>query len=406
MNLTTSSTSLNSILMYSHDGFGLGHLKRNFNIAKKAVQTFPNTQALLIMGHPSVPFFPIPEGIDFVKLPSIIKVNDEQWRARRLRMSSEYLKEMRSALIKNVAEYFQPKVFLVDYVPKGVWNELLPTLEFLKKSGTKILLGLRDIIDDPEVTRKRWKSGNTYEIIQKYYDHILIYGSPYIFDTARHYFLDGDLGEKVIYCGYLCSEEPYKDPIQTRRELGINKKKFIVITAGGGGDAYPMMKLSLEALALLKEKKMEDEWDILLVTGPLMDGEKRAILEKEAYALNAKVLGTYEMISCLMNAADLLITMGSYNTMMEAVRFGRPTLVIPREGPSAEQQIRARIFSDLGYVHAVKPSLFLKKEELATAIEKACVGFSAPSFPLEMRGLSQAMQVIGKCMNLKTQVAI
>lgn len=389
--------------MYSHDGFGLGHLKRNFNIARRAVQTFPNTQALLIMGHAFVPFFPIHKGIDFVKLPSIVKLNDEQWEPRYLGMSSESLKEMRTALIKNVAEYFCPKVFLVDYVPKGVWNELLPTLELLKKNGTKILLGLRDIIDDPEVTCKRWKMGNTYEVMRKYYDHILIYGSSRIFDTVRQYRLDAELEKKTIYCGYLCSEEKYKDPFQIKCELEMVEKKIIVVTAGGGGDAYPMMKLSLQALATLKEKKgWKDKYRFLIVTGPLMEEEKRMSLEKEALSLDAKVLGTYEAIPSLMNAADLLITMGSYNTMMDAVRFGRPTLVIPRDGPSREQQIRAQIFSDLGFVHAVKPSSSLTREELATAIEKAASESSNPPFSLEMGGLSQVMQIIEKYMNLST----
>ncbi|NGX41844.1 MAG: UDP-N-acetylglucosamine--N-acetylmuramyl-(pentapeptide) pyrophosphoryl-undecaprenol N-acetylglucosamine transferase [Chlamydiae bacterium] len=390
---TEHGSSSPSILMYSHDGFGLGHLKRNFNIAKQTVQEIPGSKALLIMGHTSIPFHPIPYGIDFVKLPSIIKMNHESWQPRSLPMESGKFKELRASLIKNVAEHFRPDIFVVDYVPKGVWGELVPTLQFLKESNpkTKIVLGLRDVIDDPATTRQRWEKGHTYDVIRQYYDKIFIYGSPEIYDTAYHYGLTGDLEEKISYCGYLCSEEPFKSRERVRQELRLQHDHLVVITAGGGGDAYEMMRSCMEALKILQK---EVSVEAIFIAGPFMILEERQALEVQAEGLPVKVYTSTDGLLNYMNAADLLITMGSYNTMMEAVRLRRPTLVIPREGPSAEQKIRARIFSELGLIKTVdSPSI--TPPTLAKAMLKT-LSHKPSQFLLNMNGLSNAVHQLSE----------
>jgi predicted glycosyltransferase len=389
-----------SLLMYSHDGFGLGHLKRNFNIAKRWVQESPGNQALLLMGHNSVPFHPIPHGVDFVKLPSIIKTRSEQWAPRHLTMPPETFKELRSSLIENVAEHFKPDLFLVDYVPKGVWGELVPTLKLLRGRKTKIVLGLRDIIDDPKRTCRRWKNGRTYETIRDYYDKILIYGSEDIYRTANHYGIQDDLADKVSYCGYLCSDEECLSPDKVRLDLQVEKERLIVITAGGGGDAYPMMRKCLEAIALLQLNDSE----VLMITGPLMDPRQIQALRTLAESLPVKVLTSTEKLLSLMNAADLLVTMGSYNTMMEAVRVNRPAIVIPREGPSREQQIRAKIFADGGFVTALEPPASLPAAHLAETMVKAMDSQQAFNRHLNMNGLSRAMEELHRCLDVTIEL--
>ena len=383
-----------SILMYSHDGFGLGHLKRNFNIAKHAIETIPNSQALLIMGHTSIPFHPIPHGIDFIKVPSIIKVQNESWQPRSLPMNPDKFKNFRASLIRNVALHYKPDIFIVDYVPKGVWGELGPTLQLLKEKSkeTKIVLGLRDIIDDPAVTKNRWKKGRTYETIRRYYDKVLIYGAEEIYPTAHHYGLTGTLAEKVTYCGYLCSEEPYNTREWVREELRLRHDKLIVVTAGGGGDAYPMMRLCLEAFRELSQKI---DCEALFITGPLMPLEYKRALEQQKENLPVKLCTSLDGILSYMNAADLLVTMGSYNTMMEAVRLNRPTLVIPREGPSAEQQIRTELFTNLGFVKGVPAVSAITPAELSAAMLETLV--EQRSHPvLDMQGLTHAVQEISR----------
>lgn len=398
-NLDNDKSRPYSILMYSHDGFGLGHLKRNFNLAKKLIAEFPQCRALLLMGHTTIPFHPIPKGIDFIKLPSIVKVNDETWAPRSLPMDPEQFKHFRSSMILHVTKHYMPDLFIVDYVPKGVWGELMPSLQYLKeeKSNTKIVLGLRDIIDDPEQTKLRFERGNTYEVIENYYDKVLIYGSPEVFDTVKNYGFSGRIEKKISYCGYLCNEEPVKSVQKVREELGIIKKRLIVVTAGGGADAYPMMRLCLEAIEVLQNK---EEIEALLITGPLMKPEHISALEQKGENLPVKIHTSFFGLLHVMNAADLLITMGSYNTMMEAVKLRRPTIVIPRGGPSAEQKIRAQLFDGFGIVEAMRDTSTLDKAELARKIEST-LGKIPRKLNLNMEGLAEAVRQLSQYIEKK-----
>ena len=56
-----------------------------------------------------------------------------------------------------------------------------------------------------------------------------------------------------------------------------------------------------------------------------------------------------------MNAADLVVTMAGYNSLYQLIRLRKRGLVIPRSGPSAEQQTRARLFAERGLVDVVRP---------------------------------------------------
>jgi predicted glycosyltransferase len=47
--------------------------------------------------------------------------------------------------------------------------------------------------------------------------------------------------------------------------------------------------------------------------------------------------------------------MGGYNTLVEAVASGTPTVCVPRVKPRTEQLIRARAFAQMGLVRLVEP---------------------------------------------------
>lgn len=392
----------NAILMYSHDGFGLGHLKRNVTIASRTVHDLPGSKVLLITGHSSIPYFPVPYGIDFIKLPSIIKTKTGVWQPRSLAIDIEMLQNIRSAMILKAAEFFKPSIFLVDYTPTGVWGELLETLEMLKerKDPPTIILGLRDILDDQEVTRALWEKEGNYNAIRNYYDKILIYGRQEIFDTAYHYGLTNDLAEKAVYCDYLCSDETCSPKDQIREELQIKKDKLIVITAGGGYDAYPMMRLCIKSMGILLRNL---SFKAIFITGPLMGSEQRLSLQKQSKNLPVRIFQSVEGILSYMNAADLVITMGSYNTLMDAVRLQKPILVLPREGPSAEQRIRSELFSKLGLVTALKPPSLLSPFELAEAMLKHLTEPSPPQIFLAMNGLTKVVNHLGNFFEMNKQ---
>ena len=350
----TEDDSSACIMTYSHDGFGLGHLRRNTTIASHLAHELPKSSVLMLIGCPTGAVFKMPPGVDFIKLPSVIKRDTGVWQPLRLRIGLDKTKALRAGTIQEVANVFHPQLLLVDHVPVGVWGELLPLLEMLKRSDhvPVIVLGLRDILDQPEVTRTLWEREGTYEAIRRYYDEIFIYGCREVFDTSSCYGLEGEFAPRIHYCGYVCTKEPYKSKGQMRKELQV-EDRLIVVTGGGGVDAYPMMQTCMKALRLLGPHAGVEA---IFLSGALMDNEQRERLRELARGLKVRVLTHVEDSLSYLNAADLVVTMAGYNSLCQVLQLGRKALVVPRSGPSAEQQMRARLFAQHGLADVIYPS--------------------------------------------------
>jgi len=108
------------LMTYSHDGYGLGHLRRNSSIAARFVQEMPGSTALMLIGCSIGNPFPLPKGIDFIKVPSLIKVDTGVYTPLGLRISRQKAKAIRCSIIESAVSHFKPHVFLVDHVPAGI----------------------------------------------------------------------------------------------------------------------------------------------------------------------------------------------------------------------------------------------------------------------------------------------
>ena len=81
-----------------------------------------------------------------------------------------------------------------------------------------------------------------------------------------------------------------------------------------------------------------------MITGPFMPKNKRRKIFKRARKLGVRTYHFYRQMEKLFAAADLVVSMGGYNTLCEILSQGTPSLVIPREAPRKEQKIRAQAF--------------------------------------------------------------
>src|SRR3989475_12170332 len=132
----------------------------------------------------------------------------------------------------------------------------------------------------------------------------------------------------------------------------MRKDRLVVVTAGGGYDAYPLMEACLKAFRLLGK---ELPFEALFITGPLMEPVQRECLQALASEVGVSVEMCVEDSLSYMNAADLVITMAGYNSLSEILHLEKKALVIPRQGPSAEQTTRARLFAERGLIDAGFP---------------------------------------------------
>ncbi len=357
------------VLMYSQDSYGLGHLRRATNLANALVRERADLSVLLVVDSPVAPFFDLQDHIDFVKLPTVVKVDAGVFRPGRLPISYPLVRILRSNVIREVFRRFHPDLVLVDHMPGGANRDLIPALRLtrLLDYRTKVVLGLRDIIDNPLVTRAVWQREGFYDVLKRYYDAVLIYGSPDVFPTAEMYGLRAAVHDEVRYCGYVCNMDPVKDSNQLRAKLECNDEPLVAVMAGGGADAYRLMQAYLDALPLVNHAVRVAS---VMVTGPFMPESQHRGLREQAKRLGVQIHGSVGDSLSHLNAADLVVSMAGYNTMSEILRFRKPAVIVPRQGPSAEQRMRAGIFAERGLVSLVDPQ-GLSAARLAGAIVEA-----------------------------------
>ena len=145
------------LLIYSHDSFGLGHLRRCRAIAHYLVERYRDLSVLILSGSPIIGSFDFRSRVDFVRVPGVIKLRNGDYTSLKLRLGVEKTLEMRRSIIHHTAEIFEPDLFLVDKEPLGLRGEVRSTLETLKARGTRCVLGLRDVMDEPASLVEEWQ---------------------------------------------------------------------------------------------------------------------------------------------------------------------------------------------------------------------------------------------------------
>lgn len=337
------------VLLYSHDTYGLGHLRRNLAIAQHLLQRNPPFSVMLLTGSPVVDAWPMPPGLDVRALPPVIKVGAEEYAARDGNASFAVVKAQREAVIMDALKTFRPDIFLVDHAPVGMKGELREALRLIRREmpATRAVLGLRDILDNPQVVRALWREQDIYRVLDEAYDRILVYGSRHFFDAVWAYGFSPPVADKVRFCGYIARPVP-AGPARIDADAGV---PTVLVTVGGGGDGYPVASAYLYAL-----RQIPAPIRSLIVPGPLMSAEERGQLEAIAERCPGAEIITYttELLD-LIQAADLVVAMGGYNTTAEILAARKPAILVPRPAPRAEQRLRATLLACLGLVWVVQP---------------------------------------------------
>lgn len=332
-----------NILMYSHDTYGLGHIRRTMAIARTLVQ--PDVNILILTGSPIAGRYNLPGGVDFVRVPGMIKQSNTVYVPHSIKVEPDQAIAIRRSIITATTKTFKPDLFIVDKVPTGLKDEVKPTLKWLRRHcpDTRIVLGLRDILDNIENTRQEWDGKNYTEVLRDLYTEIWIYGEQALYDPIVEYSIPDDIAGKTHFTGYI----PRKRP---KLRNGKKKEKLVVVTTGGGGDGYPV----LDSYLTMLENNGGVTFKTLMVTGPFLPDEKLDSLALRARKLGVRFTAFVKNLEKKIAQADLVISMGGYNTLCEILSQKKVALIIPRDNPREEQLIRARVFAERGLLDYIK----------------------------------------------------
>jgi predicted glycosyltransferase len=336
-----TSDSTYNILMYSHDTYGLGHIRRTMAIASHL--RGENINILILTGSPIAGRFIFPGQVDFVRIPGMIKMTNEEYQPLSIKIRPEQALNIRKSIINATARTFRPDLFIVDKEPLGLKKEILSTLQWIRRElpECRTILGLRDVMDDAEVVCRDWRKRGIYEALDTLYDAIWVYGVQAFYDSVREYEIPAAVSRKVHFTGYIPRKIPSPGVVRNvrKRYLSQADQKLVVVTTGGGGDGYTVMNIFLSML----EKQEEITFKSILITGPFMARQDRKSIRQRARRLGVTVYDFYNRMEELLAAADLVVSMGGYNTICEILSQGTLTLVIPRQTPRREQLIRAQV---------------------------------------------------------------
>jgi len=360
------------ILMYSHDTYGLGHIRRTMAIASHL--RAPHTNILILTGSPIVGRFSLPDQIDFVRIPGMIKKTNEEYLPLSIKINPQHALDIRKNIIKITAKTFQPNLFIVDKEPLGLKKEILPALRWLRRSlpATRTVLGLRDIMDDASIIRKDWEEKGVYQVMEELYNEIWVYGIREFYDPIREYSIPESISRKMTFTGYIARKGPGKAAAGRIKEKYVHKdgEKLVVVTTGGGGDGYAMMD---KFLSMLESEARSLPFKSVLITGPFMPRKESDEIIVRAKKLGLRTWRFYRGMEEILAAADLVVSMGGYNTVCEVLTQKTVSLIIPRDTPRKEQLIRAQVLRDRNMVDYIPWNSFspqILRDKLLDLLER------------------------------------
>jgi len=343
------------LLIYSHDTYGLGNIRRMLSIAYYLVERHSDLSILIISGSPMLQAFRASPQIDYIKLPCLERTAEGEYHARLDCVDMGEIVKLRSNIILNVVLGYRPDLVLVDKKPEGLCEEMRPALQIIRqqRNAPKCVLLLRDILDAPEITREVWKKHDYLSAIDEFYDEVIVVGQKSIFDVVKEYGFSKSVADKTIFCGYLERSAGRLGQDEIRQQLGLTEQPLVLVAAGGGNDGRHVF---LHYLKGLQQQPLDNKGKSLLFYGPEMCRSDIDALQQQALLCQEVELREFssDFVSYL-RAANVVIGMGGYNTVCEILSHKKHAIIIPRVSPVKEQLIRAERFSQRGLIDYLHP---------------------------------------------------
>lgn len=370
-----------SVLIHVQHLLGIGHLQRMSILAQALVAA--DMQVNVVSGGPA-PDYKI-EGVAFHQLPSLASADggflnlitesgqspDQHWRNRR-----------RDQLLVSF-DQFNPDAIIIETFPFGrrmLRFELLPLLEHAvaRKPRPLIVGSVRDIL---QVKPKAGRAEETRDTCLRYFDRVLVHGDPALATLNESYALADELGERIVYTGYVRQQS-------NAQAIGKDGKDEVIVSAGGGAVGMALLETALQARELSNLANVT--WRILV--GKRVPVEQLQVLRKQA-PIGVIIEAARPDFSTLLSRASVSISQAGYNTVLDLVSARCRSVLVPFEGDGeSEQRLRAQKLAGLALAQVVFEA-DLNPRILAAAVNKA-YKMEIPDVNLNMNGAQTSAALI------------
>jgi len=364
------------IAIYVQHVMGAGHLVRAMSLAEALSQC--GHRVLLISGG-----FPIDRevaGYQYFQLPptKAIESNftklvddhgqliDERWRDQR-----------RDILLAAVAE-FKPDLVITETFPFGrrIFHfELEPLMYWVKSQPDMYLMAsIRDVLQRRSEPKNRF----TVEVVNKYYDGVLVHADERLFKLDASFMHTDKIESKLFYTGYI------HDAVNAPPDDGSSIGRDEIIVSGGSGTVSAQL-MAVAPLARPLSKACSYQWRMM--TGrdqskPPYSPEPGLIIEPNRDDFYA-----------LLGRCALSVSLAGYNTTLDVLASGVRSVMVPFVGShETEQSDRAQALERAGRIIQV-PENVLSPKTLAQAVDRA-LEIAPVQIEVNMHGAQISAQIV------------
>lgn len=381
------------VLIYAHDGRGLGHAGRSIGIGMALRRLYPDLKVLFVSGCRLSQELIGRAPLDWLKLPSyettVVQGKSIGIPGKSL-FTDEQLGRLRSEELAHLVSLYRPRLVLVDHTPQGKHRELVPALTALAgKNGDNTLwvLGVRGVIGAVQQARSELAG----DLFREHYHAVLWYGDSSVLGTTHCQQLQQQFTSVPVECGYvlrLAEFAVWNQALSAREEplagtisipwLGENTMAFLIILA-----------------RVLKNIPYTFGRWLLFIDTETSAEVGLAIEELFAELHNCQLEPPGAGYVAALLRSKSAIIYGGYNSLMDVLYAKVPAVVVLREMQDGEQQLHLRKLQAVaGDALAVVSENQVSSEELARLLLAHLQKKKSSSLALNTNGAACAAEYI------------
>lgn len=375
------------VLFYCQHVLGVGHVFRSLEI----VRALAGHEVVMVTGGAEIDIDP-PANMRLEQLPGLMMSPDfktfipaepgadlDEVRARRLDRFRAVMAQCR------------PDILLVELFPFGrraFRFELLPILKGVRAGEwgrCKTACSLRDILvekPDPAKYARR-----VLDMLNPHFDLVLVHADPTLVTLDETFPAVAEIAPPVRYTGYVAAKPASGAGHALRRELGLDDTPLIVASAGGGQVGNELIRAAIRA-----SSRISIPHALHAFTGPYApDADHARCQALAAEHPHLTVRRFTSRFPAYLDAADLSLSLGGYNTTMNLLAANTYGFILPFT-QNREQAMRTSRLEQRHAVGLLTPA-DLDPARLATRIAQALTR-TATATPLNLDGAAATARLL------------
>ena len=315
------------ILLYGHDGRGLGHVSRSVAIGMALRRIYPHLEVCLLTGCAQTQELIGTIPLDWIKLPAYDTVVIDG-KSTGIEgpggFEDKELGQLRGEQIRQLVSLYRPRIILADHTPQGKHRELVPSLEMETEDRPLWVLGMRGIVGSVAQVG----SGVAADLYQRHFSALLWYGDSTVLGEDHQAALAERFDADPVECGYVSR---LIEMVSAAHPAVLNRYGCTISIPWFGEHSDGFFDRLTEAIGLLGPKfgrfRIFVGHDVISSCRQKLEGLDFCSVER---------FGP-QYVEALYSSKSAVV-FGGYNSLVDVLSLGIPTLAVMRDMRDHEQQ--------------------------------------------------------------------